>query len=216
MTDNSGPWPTGGAFTVDVVLFTKRDGVLSVLAVERAKEPFRAALALPGGFVEPGERAPEAAVRELGEETGVMIDRDHLRRLACYGAPGRDPRGRVVSVAYHGYLPGAPVPRGGSDARAARWVDVLEFLSPGVRVAFDHRDIVVDAVVRRFGWRPVAPGPNGLPPAAADGDDVTGGASPVPRSTRVPGPADNSMKPPVPLAPTWNLNAPSCPSHTIP
>jgi 8-oxo-dGTP diphosphatase len=154
MTDDRvGRWPAAGRLAVDVVMFTKRDGDLAVLAVERAKEPFVAALALPGGFVEPGERAPAAAVRELAEETGIAISRNRLRRLACYQAPGRDPRGRVVSVAFHGYVPGAPTVMGGSDARTARWVDVCDFLAPGTLVAFDHRDIVTDAVARRFGSR---------------------------------------------------------------
>lgn len=196
MADNSGVWPAAGRLAADVVLFTRRDGVLSVLVVERGKEPFRAALALPGGFVEPGERPPDAAVRELAEETGVEVPRERLRRLGCYQAPDRDPRGRVVSVVYHGYLAGAPAVSGGSDARAARWVGVLDFMAPRARVAFDHRRIVGDAVFRRFGWRLAAWGPAvAASPGAAGGRDLAGRA---PRADR-PGP--RSGRPSAPGSP---------------
>lgn len=167
MTHNGGPRPGDTRLAADVVLFTKQDGVLSVLAVERGKEPFRAALALPGGFVEPGERASDAAVRELAEETGIAVDRGSLRRLGYYREEGRDPRGHVASVAFHGYEAGAPAVVGGSDARAARWVPVADFLSTEVAVAFDHRDIVRDALVRRFDWRPASAEADAASPGAA-------------------------------------------------
>ncbi|MFD9736262.1 NUDIX domain-containing protein [Umezawaea sp. NPDC059074] len=154
MTQGSCERSASSGFTADVVLFTRHDSVLSVLVVERAKEPYLAALALPGGFVEEGERTCEAAARELAEETGVVVDRRRLSRLGCYGRPGRDPRGRVVSVAFHGYVTGAPPPLGGSDARAAWWVPVGDMFAAGLEVAFDHREIIRDAVVRRFGWFP--------------------------------------------------------------
>ncbi|MBP2338890.1 ADP-ribose pyrophosphatase YjhB (NUDIX family) [Saccharothrix coeruleofusca] len=178
MADNLGTRPVVGRLAADVVLFTRRSGALSVLVVERGGEPFRAALALPGGFVEPGERPPDAAVRELAEETGVVLPRERLRRLGCYREPGRDPRGHVVSVVYHGYLAGAPVVTGGSDARAARWVGVLDFMAPGARVAFDHRRIVGDAVFRRFGWRLAAWGPVGAASPGAAGGRAPGGRAP--------------------------------------
>lgn len=154
MTDDGGVWSGPGRLAADVVLFTKQEGVFSVLAVERGKEPFSAALALPGGFVEPGERPLDAAVRELAEEAGVEVCRSRLRRLGCYRESGRDPRGLVTSVAYHGYVPGAPAVIGDSDASSAQWIKVYDFLSSGLRVAFDHRAIVGDAFVRRFGWQP--------------------------------------------------------------
>ncbi|HEX8867732.1 MAG TPA: NUDIX domain-containing protein [Lentzea sp.] len=142
---------SGRRLTADVVLFTKREGVLAVLVVERGKEPFRGALALPGGFVEPGERAADAAARELREEAGVVVARDRLRRFGRYNERGRDPRGAVESVAFHAYVAGAPSPEGGGDAVAARWVTLAEFFA--AEVAFDHRAIVADAVASRFGFQ---------------------------------------------------------------
>ncbi|AOS63777.1 NUDIX domain-containing protein [Actinoalloteichus hymeniacidonis] len=163
--------------TADVVLFTKRTGVLSVLVVERAKDPYRGALALPGGFVETGERAIDAAVRELAEETGIRLGADRLHRFGCYGRPGRDPRGPVVSVAYHGYLPGAPPVVGGDDADRAAWIGLPELFAIEV-VAFDHRDIVRDAVFRRFGWRMPTEG-GGKVASSGASDTADGGSSGV-------------------------------------
>ncbi|AXX33485.1 hypothetical protein APASM_6120 [Actinosynnema pretiosum subsp. pretiosum] len=77
----------GRTRTADVVLLAERDGVPLLLAVRRAKPPFRAALALPGGFLEPGEHPLDAAVRELAEETGIRLPRTALRELGDYAAP---------------------------------------------------------------------------------------------------------------------------------
>lgn len=138
--------PPAFAVTVDIAIFTVREGDLCVLMVRRREAPHRGSLALPGGFVEPEEDLLAAARRELLEETGV---RDVvLEQLATYGAPGRDPRGRVVSVAHLAVL-GEPVPpRAGSDAVAALWLPVGPLLTGRARVAFDHRLILRDALER--------------------------------------------------------------------
>jgi 8-oxo-dGTP diphosphatase len=153
--------------TVDVVALTIRDGALHVLLVQRGVPPFEGRWALPGGFVKTrtgarGERVeedlPEAAIRELGEETGTELGRIHLEQLAAYGTPGRDPRMRVVSVAYLAFAPELPDPRPGSDARAAAWVPVSELgmaengasQRPGTtrKLAFDHARILEDGLER--------------------------------------------------------------------
>lgn len=176
MMDNSVLPRSRAGLAVDVVLLSGGGDALSVLVVERRKEPFRARMALPGGFVEPGEDPHCAAVRELAEETGVGAVT--LHRLGHYDRPGRDPRGEVVSVAYCGFLDTRPAAVAGSDARAARWVPVRDFLDAAARIAFDHRDIVVDALaywLRRTARRPavivdaVSPGAAGSPDPSGRG-----------------------------------------------
>jgi 8-oxo-dGTP diphosphatase len=90
---------------VEVVALTVRDDRLEVLLVRRADEPDRGRWALPGGFVQDGEDLATAAARELAEEAGVDQLAAHLEQLATYGSPDRDPRGRVVTVAYLAFAP---------------------------------------------------------------------------------------------------------------
>jgi 8-oxo-dGTP diphosphatase len=130
---------------VDLAILTVRDNRLQVLVIERGNEPFRGRDALPGGFLRTGEDLPHAAVRELREETGLDGEALHLEQLATYGEPDRDPRGRVVSVAYLAIAPNLPIPTAGSDARQARWAPVEEVTG---KLAFDHDGIVRDAVER--------------------------------------------------------------------
>lgn len=133
------------AVTVDLVILTIRDGALSVLLVRRGSEPYQGRWALPGGFVHVDEDLADAAARELAEETGVR-DGGHLEQLATYGAPGRDPRGRIVTVAYLALLPHPPALQAGTDAAEAAWHPVSEMNDS--RLAFDHDRILADGVER--------------------------------------------------------------------
>lgn len=134
------------AVTVDLVALTIRDDALCALVIRRGQAPYSGRWALPGGFVRPGEDLDEAAARELMEETGVPIGRLHLEQLASYGAPQRDPRMRVVTVAYLVLAPDLPRPAAGGDAAGARWAPVSELTA--TRLAFDHRQILADGVER--------------------------------------------------------------------
>ncbi|WP_106398306.1 NUDIX hydrolase [Actinocorallia populi] len=151
------------AVTVDVVALTIRDGVLHVLLIRRAAPPFTGQWALPGGFVravEGEEDLQEAAARELAEETGLTVralGRVHLEQLGTYGRPGRDPRMRVISVAYLAFGPEMPDPHAGSDAADASWVPVESLRltaaasqAPGTtrKLAFDHSRILADGLER--------------------------------------------------------------------
>ena len=136
------------AVTVDVAVFTIRDDTLQVLLIERGQEPFLGAWALPGGFVKIDEDLDQASARELAEETGLRAGPSHLEQLGSYGTPDRDPRMRVVSVAYWAIYADLPVLRGGGDAAAAALTPVEKIERGRVRLAFDHERIVRDAVER--------------------------------------------------------------------
>ena len=132
------------AVTVDLVALTIRDEALCALVVRRGQAPYAGRWALPGGFVRPDEDLGEAAARELKEETAVPADRLHVEQLASYGAPQRDPRMRVITVAYLGLAPDMPIPAAGGDAAGARWAPVAEL--EAARLAFDHPRILADGV----------------------------------------------------------------------
>ena len=121
--------------TVDVVLFTIRDRELHLLLIRRRAKPFENRHALPGGFVHEDESLDAAAIRELNEETG--IEEVYLEQLYTFGELKRDPRGRVITVAYYALVPHNQTLRAGTDASEARWFPVTE-LPP---LAFDHRKI---------------------------------------------------------------------------
>jgi 8-oxo-dGTP diphosphatase len=130
------------ALTVDLAVLTLRAGGLHVLLVERGQQPYAGRWALPGGFVLPDESAERAARRELAEETGLSdVSGLHLEQLRTYSEPGRDPRMRVVSVAFTALLPDAPEPHGGGDAAQARWTP-YDKAGP---LAFDHDVMLGDA-----------------------------------------------------------------------
>jgi len=152
--------------TCDLVVLSVRSGALHVLLVRRGGEPFEGCFALPGGFVEIDENLEDAAYRELGEEAGVGRDDVILEQLAAYGEPGRDPRRRVVTVAWLALGADLPEPTAGSDAADARWVPVASALGSGEpsrsgpsgesgeagdsgeALAFDHHRILADGVER--------------------------------------------------------------------
>ncbi|AOS63778.1 ADP-ribose pyrophosphatase [Actinoalloteichus hymeniacidonis] len=133
--------------TADLVILTIRDGTLCLLVVERGNEPFRGCLALPGGFLRGDESIGETAARELSEETGVDAEELHLQQVGVYSAPDRDPRSpRVVTCAHLAIAPGLPLPSAGSDARAAQWLPISEALELRDGLAFDHDEILRDAL----------------------------------------------------------------------
>ncbi|MQY14994.1 Bifunctional NMN adenylyltransferase/Nudix hydrolase [Streptomyces sp. RB5] len=127
--------PESIRYTADVVTVTG-DGRL--LLIERGWDPFEGRWALPGGHVDPGETSRAAAARELEEETGVRVVPEELRQIGVWDQPGRDPRGRYVTVAYLAVVPADTAAVAGDDARTARWWSP-EGLPP---LAFDHADII--------------------------------------------------------------------------
>ncbi len=141
--------PPAIPIAVDLVILTLRSAKLQVLLVERGVEPYEGAQALPGGFLNnEAEGIEVAAHRELREEVDLDAAQLHLEQLGAYGEPGRDPRGRIVSVAYLAIAPGLPEPTAGSDAAGASWTPVDEVLSGKLELAFDHRQILIDGVER--------------------------------------------------------------------
>lgn len=137
--------------TADVVLFTDRAGVRCVLLIRRGWPPHQGALALPGGKLNAGERFEAAARRELAEETGLDTPA-RLEMVGVYDAPGRDSRGRYVSVAYTALVPEAGDPTAGDDADEAMWVPLEQLLAdldrayPQQQLAFDHEQVLRDAI----------------------------------------------------------------------
>ena len=112
------------AVTTDVVVFTIREGRLCILLVKRANPPHRGEWALPGGFLDIDEDLDTCAARELAEETG--IEGVYLEQLYTFGATGRDPRERVISVAYDALIPEQALqtpPRAASDAADVGWFE---------------------------------------------------------------------------------------------
>lgn len=155
---------SAAANTVDMVIFTIRNAKLMVLLIKRRDDPFQGQWALPGGFVEvgvghapegdQGEDLDEAAERELLEETGLRRGRDNvfLEQLYTFGKPGRDPRGRVITIAYYALISPEAYHRvtAGDDAAEAEWFNVPDAIGEtgGMELAFDHHKILRMAVDR--------------------------------------------------------------------
>jgi 8-oxo-dGTP diphosphatase len=149
------------SMTTDIVIFTIRADRLEVLLIQRANPPFQRNWALPGGFVEEDEDLDVCARRELEEETNVSGV--SLEQVQTFGAPNRDPRGRLVTVAYYTLVrPEHLKPKAASDAACARWFAVAELPA----LAFDHGEIIamarrrlrarLDESVNAFGFLPKA------------------------------------------------------------
>jgi 8-oxo-dGTP diphosphatase len=125
------------AVTTDIVIFTIRDQSLKVLLVKRKGTPFKGQWALPGGFVDINEDLESSAKRELEEETGVSGV--YLEQLYTFGSPGRDPRERVITVAYFALVPSDKMKlRAATDAEAVDWFALDEL----PKLAFDHQHIL--------------------------------------------------------------------------
>lgn len=127
------------SLTVDVVLLCWKKSQLYTLLIQRKNNPFKGKWALPGGYVDKDEHAPDAARRELLEETGVEID--SLAPVNLFDKAGRDPRGWCVSMAFWGVISSSQKAVAGSDAKNVKWfpLDKLPAL------AFDHADIIDQA-----------------------------------------------------------------------
>ena len=129
------------AVTTDCVVFGF-DGVrLNVLLIERGNEPFKGSWAFPGGFLNIDEDAPDGARRELLEETGLTVT--NVEQLGAFATPDRDPRERVISIAYFTLVRTGEV-AGGDDAAQARWFPINKL----PELAFDHQQIFEQALER--------------------------------------------------------------------
>jgi len=129
--------------TADAAVFAFFDGKARLLLIQRKREPYKDHWALPGGFVEIDEDLPDAVARELAEETGLA--NVPLEQLRAFGKPGRDPRGRTITVAYFGIAEkdGQQI-KAADDAAQVQWFDI-ESLPP---MAFDHDEIARCAIER--------------------------------------------------------------------
>jgi 8-oxo-dGTP diphosphatase len=131
--------------TVDIVIFSMIDGELKVLLIKRKFRPFAEMWALPGGFIRPEEPLEAAAYRELKEETNIDSAEVYLEQLYTYGDPGRDPRKRVITVAYFALVGADKIePQAADDASAVGWFAAYD----PPPLAFDHGQILDYAITR--------------------------------------------------------------------
>lgn len=127
------------AVTTDCVVFTQEEEP-KVLLIQRGNEPYKGCWAFPGGFMNMEETAEECAVRELKEETGLTVNR--IRQIGAYSKVDRDPRGRTVSIAYLAIVDAPTAVSGMDDAAKAAWFPLASLPD----LAFDHKDIMTDAI----------------------------------------------------------------------
>ncbi len=129
--------------TVDIVLFTVSQNRLKVLLIQRKQPPFEHMWAIPGGFIHVGETLEQAAARRLYEETNV--DKIYLEQLGSFGSPERDPRARVITVAYYALVSGEKLSlEAHANAEDVGWFSIDEL----PKLAFDHKEIVDKALAK--------------------------------------------------------------------
>lgn len=133
--------------TVDIVIFTIKNNDLKILLVKRAIHPFKAKWAIPGGFVKTSESLEQAAKRELREEAGVK--EVYLEQLYSFGKPDRDPRGRVITVAYFALINSDKIKlKASTDVSDAKWFSAHKV----PKLAFDHNEIL-EYALKRLKWK---------------------------------------------------------------
>lgn len=127
------------AVTTDCVVFGFNGQDLNILLIERGGEPYKGCWAFPGGFLNMDETAEQGALRELHEETGLNLQ--HIRELGSFSGVDRDPRGRVISIAFYSVAQKTEV-QGGDDAKRAKWFSFDEL----PQLAFDHSLMLSKAI----------------------------------------------------------------------
>ena len=138
-TETGNPWGSARPWlTADTVVIRGN----SVLLIQRADEPYQGSWALPGGYINEGETSRAGAARELEEETGIVAMQEELTQVGTYDAPDRDPRERVVTIAYLLEVASGVTAVAGDDAANAAWFPLDEL----PQLAFDHAEILADAV----------------------------------------------------------------------
>ncbi|MDD4534363.1 MAG: NUDIX hydrolase [Prevotella sp.] len=128
------------AVTADCIVFAHADGETKVLFIERKNGPFKGHWAFPGGFVNIDETVEDAARRELEEETGLQVGEIH--QIGAFSKVDRDPRERIITIAFYCIIDKSEEVTGADDARQARWFSINN-LPP---LAFDHADILQAAI----------------------------------------------------------------------
>lgn len=126
---------------VDIIVLKKIKGSYSILLIERLNNPFKEMWALPGGFIEMEEDLINSAYRELLEETSIK--EIELKQFKAYGKPGRDPRGRTISVIFYGTVDETQEAKAGDDAKRANWFSLYQLPD----LAFDHQKIIQDFIL---------------------------------------------------------------------
>ncbi len=130
--------------TVDCLIFNNVKAPAKILLIQRKNPPFEGFWALPGGFIEMDETLMESALRELKEETGIVLSK--LEQIHTFGDLGRDPRGRTISVAFAGFVPKELPAVAADDAAKAAWFPIDQL----PKLAFDHAEIIRLGIERKL------------------------------------------------------------------